>query len=157
MFAEQTSSFKRLLGLAGLKRAILIATKADTIPPNQRAALQSLLTDMCGGRFAGAAGAARPEADYLAAIRATRDVDATVDGGDPVRVVEGLCSETGKRRRVTMIDVPDRMPSTDYFRRRQGIRPPRFVPPTVDGRGDYGVPNVRLGHVLHKLLGEALR
>jgi predicted YcjX-like family ATPase len=156
-FVTETSWFWRLLGLAGLKRVMLVATKADTVPPNQRAAMAKLLEDMCGGRFAGAAGIAKPEAEYLAAVRATEEVEDKVDGGQLVRVVEGLCSDTGKRRRVTMIDVPDRIPLPDYFRRRRGIRVPHFVPPAVDGRGAYGVPNVRLGHVLQKLLGEALR
>ena len=77
--------------------------------------------------------------------------------GAPVGVVEGLCSETGKRRRVTMLEVPDRVPDPKYFRRWQGVRPPRFVPPRVQGRGEYGVPNARLGHLLNKLIGDALR
>lgn len=157
VFTTETSPFRRLLGKAGLKRVLLLATKADTVPPSQRAALQSLLVEMCSGRFAGAAGVAPPEAEYVAAIRATRDVDAVVDEGEPVRVVEGLCAETGRRRRVTMINVPAQMPSTADFQRRQGVRPPRFVPPKIEGHGDVGVPNVRLGHVLHRLIGEELQ
>jgi len=156
VFAVNTSRFWKLLGLAGFRRVLLVATKADTIPSNQRAALQSLLADMCGGRFAGAAGVAPPEACYVAAIRATQDVEALVDGGEPVRVVEGLCSESGKRRRVTMIDVPDRIPTAEYFQRRKGLRAPRFVPPKVEGRGDYGIPNARIGSVLNRLIGDVL-
>ena len=136
---------------------LLLATKADTVPPNQRAALRSLLMEMCERRVAGAARIAPPATGYVAAIRTTEEVEREMEGGERVRVVQGLCSEQGKVRRVTMIDIPETMPSPAYFRRRAGHRAPRFVPPKIEGGGRYGIPNLRLGQSLNDLLGDLLR
>ena len=157
VFANRKSGFWSLLGRTGFDKLLLLATKADTVPPVQRAALKSLLAEMCTRRVVGAAGIAPPTADYVAAIRATEDVEHEIEGGERVRVVQGLCSEIGKMRRVTMINIPETMPEPDYFQRRAGIRTPRFVPPKVDGHGRYGIPNVRLGKVLDDLVGDLLQ
>lgn len=156
VFADRKSGFWNLFGRTGFEKVHLLATKADTVPSIQRASLESLLGEMCVGRLVGTTGITRPNAHYVAAIRATEDVDHRTEDGGQVRVVQGLCSELGKVRRVTMIDIPDTMPQADYFRRRAGIRTPRFVPPKVEGGGRSGIPNVRLGKAIQDLLGDLL-
>lgn len=149
--------FARLFRRAGFEKVLLLATKADAIPPSQRAALASLLRDMCVGRVASGARIRTPNAGFVAAVRATEDVERPGEDGERVRVVEGKCAETGLRRRVNWFDVPDLMPDAEDFRRRAGVRPPRFVPPKVEVGGRLGVPNLRLGQALDDLLGDLLQ
>jgi predicted YcjX-like family ATPase len=148
--------FKALFSRSGFDKVLLLATKADTVPPNQRAALSSLLTDMCSGTVASRANIPHPTARFTAAIRATADVEYEVDG-EKVRAVQGLCADLGKQRRITMIDIPESMPDSDYFERRHGVRTPRFVPPKVKPDGRSGLPNVQLGRVLDDLIGDLLK
>jgi predicted YcjX-like family ATPase len=149
-------AFKALFSKSGFDKVLLVATKADTVPPNQRAALSSLLKDMCSGTIAGNANIPNPVACYTAAIRATEDVEWEVDGAK-VRVVKGLCADTGKQVLVKMIDIPDAMPDSAYFKRRVGVRTPRFVPPKIKPDGRSGIPNVQLGKVLDNLIGDLLK
>ena len=158
VFSESNSGiFPRLFSRASFEKVSLLATKADTVPPNQRAALSSLLGDMCSGRVSGAAKIAPPNVAYAAAIRATQDVELDLNTGEAVRVVQGLCSELGKVCRVTSADIPESIPNGAYFARRAGMRFPQFVPCKIGAGGRYGVPNLRMGKVLDDLLGDLLQ
>jgi len=148
--------YRWLFGRSNFEKVLLVATKADTVPPNQRAALSSLLEIMCANTLTGAAYIAKPDAMHVAAIRATRDVTQQMDGAE-VKVVQGLCSVLRKQVRVTMIDIPDTMPDAEDFKTREGVRTPRFVPPKVEVGGRLGVPNARLGMVLDALIGDLLQ
>jgi predicted YcjX-like family ATPase len=97
-----------------------------------------------------------PVANYVAAIRATKDVEWEVDGA-MVKVVKGFCADLGKQVVIKMVDIPDSMPSSDYFERREGQRTPRFVPAKVKANGQFGIANVRLGKVLDDLIGDLLK
>ena len=156
VFANRKSGFWNLFNRTGFEKVLLLATKADAVPPNQRAALKSLLAEMCKRRVAGAAGIAPPSAQYMAAIRATEDVKVTGDDGDKFRAVQGLCDD-GQVRRVISVDIPAEMPKPDYFRRREGQRTPRFRLPPTEGGGRYGIPNVRVGQVVNDLVGDLLQ
>ena len=149
--------FRKMFSRAGFDKVLLIATKADTVPASQRAALASLLRDMCSGRIKGAAKISLTDIDHIAAVRATRDVEIEGDDGFPVKVVQGKCADTGKIRQVKLFGVPDRMPMPEDFARRKGLRPPRFVPPKVQVGGQYGVPNARLGTLLQTLVGDLVK
>ncbi|MGE0419660.1 MAG: YcjX family protein [Acetobacteraceae bacterium] len=149
--------FARLFRRAGFDKVLLLATKADAIPPSQRAALATLLRDMCVGRVAGNARIVPPQVDFVAAVRATEDVERPGEDGTPARVVEGKCADTGRRRRVNWFDVPDVMPDAAAFLSRAGVRPPRFVPPQIEAGGRLGVPNLRMGRALDDLLGDLLQ
>ncbi|MDW8444315.1 MAG: YcjX family protein [Acetobacteraceae bacterium] len=132
---------------------MLIATKADAVPPNQRLNMNALLSGMCEGTVRKKLKDFPLSAKFVVAIRATRDIEVLVDGV-LVQVVEGLCSATKKRRRVLMVDIPDRCPTPDTFRRWPGFTVPRFAPPQIEGGGNFGVPNLRLSQVLQDLVGD---
>ena len=153
---SRPGAFGALFSKSGFDKVLLVATKADTVPPNQRASLSSLLKDMCSGTVAKEANIPYPLANYVAAIRATEDVEWEVDGAT-VKVVKGLCGDLGKQVVVKMVDIPDSMPSSDYFKRREGKRTPRFVPVKVKADGKFGIANVRLGSMLNDLIGDLLR
>ncbi|WP_431283015.1 YcjX family protein [Humitalea sp. 24SJ18S-53] len=155
-FTGRRSVFQRWFGRAGFDKVLLLATKADTVPPNQRAALKSLLAEMCARRVAGAASIGPPATGYVAAIRATEEVEVVTDTGDRVLAVQGFCGDAGRQRRVSLFDIPESMPTSADFARRTGLRPPSFVPPRIESEGRHGIPNTRLGQVLDDLVGDLL-
>jgi predicted YcjX-like family ATPase len=157
VFSSQHSGIWRLFNRGAFEKVVLLATKADTVPPNQRPALSKLLTDMCAGAVAGATGVPPPDARYVAAVRATTDFPYTPAGtAERVIAVKGYCADVGKERVLISLDIPEGIPDRAYFARRQGQRPPRFVPPTIEGRGKLGIPNLRLGEAMQALVGDLL-
>lgn len=151
------SWFSSIFRRSSFEKVLLIATKADTVPPSQRAALASLLDDMCAGAVAANANVLRPRTRAVAAVRATKELRVEVDGRGPVDVVQGLCADVRKQVRVTMIDIPETCPDSDYFRRHEGVRPPAFLPPKIEVGASQGIPNSRIGVVLNDLVGDLLR
>ena len=136
IFGSETSRFDRVL---------FLATQSDTVPESQRGTLVTLLKSMRLGKTGRAASdAAIDGVAHVVAIRATKDVKCSVNGQE-VPAVEGLCALDRVRKQVAVLDIPDRVPDSEYWAARNVLQIPKFVPPKVAADGRRGVPNVGLG------------
>jgi len=153
---ERPSWFGSIFGPATSRfdRVLFLATKSDSVPASQRGNLESLLKSMrLGACGKAAADAAAESVGHIAAIRTTVDVRCNINGHD-VPAVKGLRAEDGRHVEVAALDLPDRVPESEYWANPERLWMPEFVPPKLEAGGRLGIPNVRLGEALDFVLGD---